>query len=325
MSNDSSICGAGRVAALLLVMAAFLGGSSQAWGTTLTLQPGEATSEDVFAYEFLASTNLDNYTLGKLNFGQLLAVTTTDGSGHDIKSLIRFDLAGNNLVYPGQVQSATLKLRVTDATTVGFPVANPSASFSVNVDAYPATSAWSETKVNWNTLPSAGTELAATAKISAINQTVSFALTDAVRDWVAAPASNFGLLLEQRNSVFNSNAGMYVGVVFSASAAASNRPALEITLAPQMPGDANFDGLVDGADYTIWADNYLLTGALFTQGDFTGDGTVDGADYTIWADNYAPALAALAVVPEPGTLALAAVGLPALAGWMIAARRRAAR
>ncbi len=58
-----------------------------------------------------------------------------------------------------------------------------------------------------------------------------------------------------------------------------------IFLAPPMPGDANGDGKVDGADYTLWADHYKTAGG-WAGGDFNNDGTVDGADYTIWADNF---------------------------------------
>ncbi|MBL9123399.1 MAG: dockerin type I repeat-containing protein [Planctomycetaceae bacterium] len=74
------------------------------------------------------------------------------------------------------------------------------------------------------------------------------------------------------------------------------------------PGDANLDAVVDGADYTIWADHYLQTGATRAQGDFNHDGVVDGADYTIWADHSSPAPAALAVVPEPASWMLLAGG-----------------
>ena len=55
---------------------------------------------------------------------------------------------------------------------------------------------------------------------------------------------------------------------------------------PPLPGDATGDGTVDGADYTLWADNYGQSGVGYAGGDFNNDGTVDGADYTIWADNY---------------------------------------
>ena len=53
-----------------------------------------------------------------------------------------------------------------------------------------------------------------------------------------------------------------------------------------IPGDANGDGAVDAADYTLWADGFGTTGAGFADGDFNGDSTVDAADYTIWADHF---------------------------------------
>jgi hypothetical protein len=43
-------------------------------------------------------------------------------------------------------------------------------------------------------------------------------------------------------------------------------------------GDFNGDGMVDGADYTLWADGDA-------SADANGDGVVDLADYTIWSDN----------------------------------------
>ena len=58
--------------------------------------------------------------------------------------------------------------------------------------------------------------------------------------------------------------------------------------APLLPGDATGDGRVDGADYTVWSDNYApgVGGKTWQQGDFSGNGIVDGGDFTIWADNY---------------------------------------
>lgn len=52
-------------------------------------------------------------------------------------------------------------------------------------------------------------------------------------------------------------------------------------------GDANLDRKVDGADYTLWADNFLKPGPHGNwTADFNGDNKVDGADYTNWADNF---------------------------------------
>lgn len=57
-----------------------------------------------------------------------------------------------------------------------------------------------------------------------------------------------------------------------------------------LPGDANRDNVVSGADFTIWNDNFDggegPGGKTFDQGDFSGDGFVSGEDYTIWADNF---------------------------------------
>ncbi len=56
---------------------------------------------------------------------------------------------------------------------------------------------------------------------------------------------------------------------------------------PGKPGDANGDGKVDGVDYTIWLNHYLLPSTQGAQdGDFNADGKVDGVDYSIWLKNY---------------------------------------
>ena len=79
-----------------------------------------------------------------------------------------------------------------------------------------------------------------------------------------------------------------------------------------VPGDANEDAIVDGADYVTWADHFLQTtnrGAAW--GDFDHSGVVNGADYVVWADHFKPVtpLASLAAVPEPSTLVLSGWGL----------------
>ncbi len=82
-----------------------------------------------------------------------------------------------------------------------------------------------------------------------------------------------------------------------------------------VPGDATGEGVVDGADYTIWADNYLAAGVNpYSQGgwmvgNFNEDTDVDGADYTIWADHYAPVLGP---APEPAALSLLILGAAGL-------------
>jgi hypothetical protein len=84
---------------------------------------------------------------------------------------------------------------------------------------------------------------------------------------------------------------------------------------PTLPGDINNDGLVDVADYNIWAANVGKTGATWLQGDLNGDGLVDVADYNIWAAN----VGKTAATPEPISMIILAIG-----GGFVALRRNRA-
>ena len=75
-----------------------------------------------------------------------------------------------------------------------------------------------------------------------------------------------------------------------------------------LPGDANMDGTVNGADLNIVLSNFNETGMTWAQGDFTGDGTVNGADLNIVLSNFNQTLGVGAAVPEPAAIALFAVG-----------------
>ncbi|MBN2023330.1 MAG: hypothetical protein JW809_11130 [Pirellulales bacterium] len=87
-----------------------------------------------------------------------------------------------------------------------------------------------------------------------------------------------------------------------------------------LPGDANRDGFVDGADAAILAAHWLSGGGMtWDDGDFNGDETVDDLDLAILAANWRPAPPA-AAVPEPGALGLAILLFAAAVVW----RRRGA-
>jgi hypothetical protein len=86
-----------------------------------------------------------------------------------------------------------------------------------------------------------------------------------------------------------------------------------------LPGDYDFDGVVDAADLGVWTSQVGQTGAdLDGDGDFDGD--VDGADLLIWQRQLgsAPVVATSGTVPEPATLmliVLAAAGVATRRRW----------
>jgi hypothetical protein len=88
----------------------------------------------------------------------------------------------------------------------------------------------------------------------------------------------------------------------------SSKMHLAILQAVTLPGDFNFNGVLDAADFVAWRDNYgIQSGAMSSSGDGDRDGDVDGADYLIWQrqfGSFAPAASAKAPIPEPATMVL---------------------
>ena len=59
-----------------------------------------------------------------------------------------------------------------------------------------------------------------------------------------------------------------------------------LTVMYTLCGDANLDGVVNGADLNVVLSNYNKTGMYWSQGDFNYDGTVNGADLNEVLSNY---------------------------------------
>ncbi|MGD0767798.1 MAG: autotransporter-associated beta strand repeat-containing protein [Tepidisphaeraceae bacterium] len=112
----------------------------------------------------------------------------------------------------------------------------------------------------------------------------------------------------------------------------------QIEVAYTLLGDANLDGLVNAADFTILAANFNQPVTGWDQGDFNYDGLVNAADFTDLAANFnqsdsgaassgdvaaldafAAANGLLSAVPEPGSASLCV--LLASAGLMRRMRR----
>ena len=86
-----------------------------------------------------------------------------------------------------------------------------------------------------------------------------------------------------------------------------------------VPGDANYDGLVDDNDATVLAENWQSgPDATWTMGDFNSDGWVDDFDATILAANWQSGSTSTASVPEPSGIVLL---LCCMASWVMLVRR----
>ena len=100
---------------------------------------------------------------------------------------------------------------------------------------------------------------------------------------------------------------------------------LAVAAAPLQPADFNHDDEVNGFDLDQWGVGYGATQqANNSQGDADGDGLVDGADFLVWQQQVSGGIGELSAVPEPDAVWLI-VGMAwlALAGrnWVRGNRR----
>ena len=77
-----------------------------------------------------------------------------------------------------------------------------------------------------------------------------------------------------------------------------------------LEGDANRDGVVSAGDYASVQSNFGNTGTPGILGDANGDGVVSAGDYASVQSNFGNTAAA--VIPEPATMGLMAIGCVAL-------------
>jgi hypothetical protein len=96
----------------------------------------------------------------------------------------------------------------------------------------------------------------------------------------------------------------------------SGPSSVTVVFPPQMAGDFDRNGSVNGDDYTKWTSTFGSTVTFFAGADGNGNGQIDAADYTVWRDNLGRGAAA--AVPEPNTLMLAILS----SGLMLSRRKR---
>ncbi|HEY4235392.1 MAG TPA: glycosyl hydrolase [Lacipirellulaceae bacterium] len=95
------------------------------------------------------------------------------------------------------------------------------------------------------------------------------------------------------------------------------------TGAPNLPGDYNYDGVVDASDYNFWRDSMGQSVAKGNGADGNGNGLIDSGDYDVWRLYFGQTSAggaSSAAVPEPAAWLLAISGFAGLA-WIRLANR----
>lgn len=157
---------------------------------TLTLQPGtEGKDASIFSC-IPCGYNTKNYG----STADFLATAWTNGGNtSNIRSLLQFDLS--SIPSSATVTSAKLSLYYkTSASTGDHSGSNESYVRKV-------ISSWDESTVTWDNQPSLSTagQLMLSKSTSATQDFVDIDVTDLVRDWVAAPSSNFGLMMLLQN------------------------------------------------------------------------------------------------------------------------------
>jgi hypothetical protein len=112
---------------------------------------------------------------------------------------------------------------------------------------------------------------------------------------------------------------IYLNVTFTSwGGSAGGFAYLRSTPVIYLPGDADRNGTVNGADLNTVLSNYngSFTGDTWALGDFDGNSTVNGADLNTVLSNYNQSSVVGAAVPEPSGFILVMVGaLGAIDSW----------
>jgi hypothetical protein len=106
----------------------------------------------------------------------------------------------------------------------------------------------------------------------------------------------------------------------------SGPSSVTVVFPPQLAGDFDRNGSVNGDDYAKWTSTFGSTVTFLSGADGNGNGQIDAADYTVWRDHFIPpagGAAASVAVPEPSSnnyviVAAVLLGLVARNSWSAA-------
>lgn len=146
--------------------------------------------------------------------------------------------------------------------------------------------------------------------------------------WNGAMTHNLYAVLDPTRGSYAATYRVYIGDDDSGGDPVARFTPAEVTFAfaatPRLLGDFDGNGLVDGADYQVWRQNFgAAEEGLVLAGNGSG-GLVDAADYTLWRDNLGAGVAPeLSVSPTPEPVAWPAALVVVLAGSPRGVKRKA--
>lgn len=186
-------------------------------------------SQGAMTYQFLTS-----WTFGTMYPEFISALNTGASSPHSMPSYLKFDLSGLVGVDSEDIESATLRLYLTDVAASGFGV-NPSEAFPVTVDFSLVTGGdWSKSTITYGNAPATNGIVGTVSGIDGVGYWIELDLTDVVQDWVSGDVANYGLKLTQPANVRDgSNTSVFA--MFASDGAAANKPELVVTTAGAVP------------------------------------------------------------------------------------------
>jgi hypothetical protein len=207
--------------------------------------------------------------------------------------------------YIGDKRYNNLVLTVDPAT--GAARMENQSNLSVNIDGYQITSASGSllpANGSWNSLDdqnAAGGDWRESN--SNANQLVELKPTTSAQI-TGGTSFNMGTLF--KTAAAGGAADLAFGYVFPGDTAFRTGVVVYRSLTTSLPADFNDDGVVNGADLTVWRNAHGTN----ANGDADGDGDSDGNDFLLWQRTLGSggATGAAGAVPEPGAAVLALLG-----------------
>lgn len=211
-------------------------------GTVVTKTFGSATGADYIGAIQDTSINLDT-----VNNAASQQLNTYTWPVNKVANAIIMKIDFSQLPQDAQMQSASLQLYANGAGGDGVydisvhkiinknPILNASTGFTYN-----GTNGWTANTSCYNNIPMAQADIGAAAAVNSVGLTVGYKnwdVTNMVREWLANPSTNYGLLL---NSDAIASADSYRNFASSEAADANQRPKLVLTYTVGVPRPSIF-------------------------------------------------------------------------------------